>query len=101
MLPAAVEEDRKRRIEAAIVRVMKSRKQLEHNSLIAEVAKQLSTRFFSFISFVPPMSHTLSLHFCFRFAAGPAFVKKRIESLIEREYLERDKQNRRMYHYLA
>merc|ERR1711988_1668432 len=64
-----VDEDRKPQIEAAIVRVMKSRKTMEHNNLIAEVTKQLSQRF------VP----------------SPAIIKKRIESLIEREFMERDK----------
>ena len=33
--------------------------------------------------------------------AQPADLKKRIESLIDREYLERDKTNPTIYHYLA
>lgn len=78
-VPAGVMEARKNRVEAAIVRIMKTRKQLDHNNLISEVMKQLSSRF------------TVELQ----------FVKKRIESLIEREYLERDRTNRRVYHYLA
>jgi len=36
-----------------------------------------------------------------RFVPGPQFVKKRIESLIEREYLERDDGDRRVYVYVA
>ena len=76
---ATVDEDRKHAIEAAIVRIMKARKALQHNDLIAEVTRQLSSRF------VPV----------------PANVKKRIESLIEREYLERDRSDRRLYKYLA
>ena len=36
-----------------------------------------------------------------RFPANTADVKKRIESLIERDYLERDKDNTQVFHYLA
>jgi len=36
-----------------------------------------------------------------RFVPSPQFVKKRVESLIEREYLERDEQDRRIYRYMA
>lgn len=79
VVPPAVEEDRRHLVEAAIVRIMKSRKQLQHNELIAEVTRQLSARF----------------------NPTPPFIKKRIESLIEREYLEREKEDRRVYRYLA
>jgi len=74
-----VDEERKHQIEAAIVRVMKARKTMEHSQLIAEVTQQLSARFMP----------------------NPMVVKKRIESLIEREYLERSKKDRKIYHYLA
>lgn len=36
-----------------------------------------------------------------RFLPDPVLIKKRVESLIEREYLERDKQNLKIYVYLA
>lgn len=52
---------------------------LDHNSIITEVSRQLSSRF------IP----------------NPAVIKKRIESLIEREFLERDKDDRKLYRYLA
>lgn len=74
-----VEEDRKPQIEAAIVRIMKSRRVLDHNNIISEVTKQLQVRFLP----------------------NPVIIKKRIESLIEREFLERDKTDRKLYRYLA
>ncbi|KAG6556425.1 hypothetical protein Mapa_002368 [Marchantia paleacea] len=74
-----VEEDRKPQIEAAIVRIMKSRRVLDHNNIISEVTKQLQARFLP----------------------NPAVIKKRIESLIEREFLERDRIDRKLYRYLA
>ena len=78
-VPVVVEEDRRHLVEAAIVRIMKARKTLHHNDLIAEVSRQLSVRF----------------------SPSPQFVKKRIESLIEREYLERTQGDHRVYQYVA
>lgn len=78
-IPVTVEEDRRHLVEAAIVRIMKARKALNHNDLIAEVTKQLSIRF----------------------SPSPVFIKKRIESLIEREYLERSETEHRVYLYVA
>ena len=67
-----IEDDRKPQIEAAIVRIMKARRVLDHNTIISEVTKQLSGRFMP----------------------NPTVVKKRIESLIEREFLERGARRR-------
>ena len=39
-----VDEDRKHEIEACIVRIMKSRKQLNYNQLVTEVVEQLNKR---------------------------------------------------------
>lgn len=78
-LPLQLEEERRHLVEAATVRIMKARKQLHHNDLIAEVTKQLQVRF------VPT----------------PQFIKKRIEGLIEREYLERNEDDHRLYMYVA
>ncbi|KAJ3011036.1 Cullin-3 [Thoreauomyces humboldtii] len=74
-----IEETRKHQLEACIVRIMKARKRMEHNLLVAEVIKQTAARF----------------------TPSPPLVKKRIEGLIEREYLERDKTDRKKYNYLA
>ena len=74
-----VEADRKPQIEAAIVRIMKSRRALDHNNLITEVTQQLRHRFLP----------------------NPSVIKKRVESLIEREFIERDQSNRKLYRYLA
>jgi cullin 3 len=74
-----VDEDRKHQIEAAIVRIMKARKELDHNNLVSETTKQLQARFMP----------------------SPLLVKKRIESLIEREYLERAPNSHKVYRYLA
>ncbi|KAI9284801.1 Cullin [Umbelopsis sp. AD052] len=74
-----VDKLRKHQIEAAIVRIMKDRKTMDHNLLIAEVVKQLSNRF----------------------NPSPQMIKKRIEELIDREYLERNAGDRKSYNYLA
>ena len=72
-----VARDRGYSIDAAIVRIMKARKVMTHNLLISEVLAQLV------------------------FPSGASDVKKRIESLIEREYLERDADSSSTYKYLA
>uniref|UniRef100_A0A1I7X6F7 CULLIN_2 domain-containing protein n=1 Tax=Heterorhabditis bacteriophora TaxID=37862 RepID=A0A1I7X6F7_HETBA len=74
-----IDEDRKHEVEAAIVRIMKSRKKLAHNNLITEVTQQLKHRFLP----------------------NPQLIKKRIESLIEREYLARDVVDHKLYNYVA
>ena len=74
-----IDDDRRPVIDTVIVRIMKHRKVLEHNKLIVEVTSQLTS------SFEP----------------NPQDIKKRIESLVDREYLERQKDNRQVYQYLA
>ena len=44
-VPSTVEEDRRHLVEASIVRVMKARKRLSHNDLVAEISRQLAHRF--------------------------------------------------------
>ena len=153
-MPSTVEEDRRHLVEASIVRVMKARKRLSHNDLVAEISRQLAHRFipspqvkiFLLLFFSPSfslfcLSLSLSLflyladinsayvfihcflvvylelytslhcflpshlkfqdlvtnrdHFSFLFFLFFQFIKKRVESLIERDYLQRDKEDRR------
>lgn len=70
-------QDRQYQIDAAIVRIMKARKSLPHTQLMSELLGQL------------------------RFPGVPADCKKRIDSLIDRDYLERDEADPSVYHYLA
>jgi cullin-4 len=70
-------QDRQYQVDAAIVRIMKMRKTLTHNQLIAELFDQL------------------------KFPVKSADLKKRIESLIDRDYMERNKETTNQYHYIA
>ncbi|XP_064394633.1 cullin-3-like [Halichondria panicea] len=74
-----IDDDRKHEIEAAIVRIMKARKKLSHNLLVSECVQQLRNRF----------------------NPNPVVIKKRMESLIERDYLARAQEDRKVYTYVA
>lgn len=69
--------DRQFQIDAAIVRILKNKKKVNHNELISELFNALD---------IP---------------VKPYDLKKRIELLIEREYLERDKDDPSYYTYIA
>ena len=75
----SIEEDRKHLLEASLIRVMKSRKSLDHNNLVTEIVGTMSNRF------VPSMDA----------------IKNRIENLIEREFIRRDESDPKVYHYVA
>ena len=70
--------DRGMLIQSCLVRVMKTRKKLDHNQLISQTMSQID-----------------------RFCPKITDVKKNIEKLLEKEYIERDPINRNIYNYLA
>ena len=74
-----VDEDRGYMVDACIVRIMKSRNVMKHVELIDETIKQLSQRFHPDIK----------------------IIKKKIDSLIEREYMKRTEGKRDEYQYVA
>ncbi|KHN02982.1 Cullin-1 [Glycine soja] len=74
-----VDKDRRYAIDASIVRIMKSRKVLGYQQLVVECVEQLGRMF----------------------KPDVKAIKKRIEDLISRDYLERDKDNANMFKYLA
>ncbi|GAM29355.1 hypothetical protein SAMD00019534_125310, partial [Acytostelium subglobosum LB1] len=77
-----IEKERYFKLQAAIVRIMKSKKVMNHNELVVETTNQM-TKWFS------PKIPT---------------IKKAIEYLIEQEYIRRtsdDNQSQRKYEYIA
>jgi hypothetical protein len=64
-------------IDAAIVRILKSRRILTHSNLVSEIFQQISY-----------------------FQPENKFVKARIGLLIEKGYLERDESDSNLYRYL-
>ncbi|KAF1766514.1 hypothetical protein GCK72_006471 [Caenorhabditis remanei] len=72
-----VNQDRQSHIDAAVVRIMKTRKAMTHSELMTEVGQQL------------------------KFPVKAADIKKRIEGLIERDYLSRDPEDATKYRYVT
>jgi len=75
----AVDDDRKFVIQATIVRVMKSRKTMKSQALIAEVTQIIAARF------TPRIPD----------------IKKAIDTLLEKEYIERTSDSRDTFQYVA
>nr|XP_019706195.1 cullin-1-like [Elaeis guineensis] len=74
-----VNKDRRFVIDAALVRVMKSRKVMGYQQLLVECVQQVSH------SFKPDVK----------------LIKRRIEDLIERDYMQRDEDDASVFHYVA
>ncbi|KAJ3890752.1 Cullin [Lentinula edodes] len=75
----AVDEDRKFVIQATIVRIMKARKTMKNQSLVQEVISQISQRF----------------------APKIPDIKKAIDTLLEKDYIERVEGQRDTFAYVA
>ena len=71
-------QDRSHTVDAAIVRIMKSRKQMKINDLRLDVVNLMQT-----------------------FKPDDALIKKRIDQLIVKEYMERDKNDANLIIYKA
>ena len=71
--------DRQLFLQALVVRLMKTHKSMSHNRLIESVISESRSRY------VPPI----------------ADIKKCIESLLEKQYLERDRNSKDTYIYVA
>lgn len=74
-----IEGDRKHYLDAAIVRIMKAKKELSHEQLKNETIDAVKSHF------VPEVS----------------VIKHRIDGLVEQEYLRRDEEDRNLYIYVA
>ncbi|VDO03574.1 unnamed protein product [Rodentolepis nana] len=74
---ASIVMDRAAHVDCMIVRIMKTRKTIEHVQLIGEVMRQL------------------------KFPYKPVDIKKRIEILIGRDFISRDSTFTNKYHYVA
>ena len=104
-----VDKDRRYAIDASIVRIMKSRKVLSHQQLVLECVEQLSRMFKVSLKHFHVSTFFLNLLFNFEILKRnivnlqPDFkiIKKRIEDLIARDYLERDTDNPTLFRYLA
>ena len=77
VLDPGVVQERKHVLDSVIVRIMKSRKTLRHQELITEAMRQVT-----------------------HFKPQPPMIKGQIESLIQREFLKRDEEDRNIYIYI-
>lgn len=78
-METSIEGDRKHYLDAAIVRIMKARKELSYEQLKAETISAVKAHF------IPEVS----------------VIKQRIAGLVEQEYLTRDQDDMNVYSYVA
>ena len=74
-----VEDDRRYAIEAGIIKVMKAHRKIDYTNLMTETTRLLQVRF----------------------TPEPQQIKVRLESLIERGYIERSEEDKRVFKYIA
>jgi cullin 3 len=79
---ASIQKSREYEVDAAIVRIMKARKSTKYQVLVAEV-----------IRLIGDVSK--------RFRPQPSLVKRRVEELVDKEYLRRDENDRELFWYIA
>jgi len=72
-----IKNERSTILDAMIVRIMKARKKERHNELVTQVIKEVAL-----------------------FKPQPTMIKQSVERLIEKEYLERDDNDRQVYIYI-
>jgi cullin 1 len=73
-----VTQDRSHAVDAALVRVMKARKKMQYKDLVLEIITLMRT-----------------------FKPDDTLIKKRVASLVERDYLELDKNDENLIIYKA
>lgn len=72
---------------------MKTRKAMKHSLLMSEL--------FNTLKFPVKVRSKTPSRMCSHTCIQPSDLKKRIESLIDRDYMERDANDATTYHYLA
>lgn len=113
---SAVDEDRKMYLQAAIVRIMKARKVLRHNALIQEVRETSLLNIQSLAHTECCVEGAAKWHECNRVSFGCvqvinqskarfnpsiSMIKKCIEVLIDKQYIERSQTSADEYSYVA
>lgn len=75
----SIDDDRSLYLQAVLVRIMKARKRLGHSLLVSEAIESSKSRFYPSVS----------------------LIKKCIDILLDKSYIERDSTNRDEYIYLV